>query len=296
MPYQAAPQNTAAFVGSVTGESAISECVVAGGVYPQDPGSTRYKLMYMNNPDDINELKAFKNCFVNTDTPGYQIVGTDPQGVTQDSLQSEAFYQSDLKLDPNIWNWADAAKTGWPRLHEMDAEGIRPPGTEGAPAEETPLQTTVPSGYQPIHTAEELLAAKNSSGKYILMQSISLFGKKAVDGSFLGNFSGELDGNGLTIREISGAPLFDRLSGTVKNLKVTDVTVERWKSDQGANALAKSLQNAKVSRLQLKNILLAGGDNTGALAGTAQNTTISEVWAEGLNINPYGPALLERQI
>ena len=96
--------------------------------------------------------------------------------------------------------------------------------------------------------------------------------------------------NGLTIREISGAPLFDRLSGTVKNLKVTDVTVERWKSDQGANALAKSLQNAKVSRLQLKNILLAGGDNTGALAGTAQNTTISEVWAEGLNINPYGPA------
>lgn len=290
MPYQAAPQNTAAFVGSVTGESAISECVVAGGVYPQDPGSTRYKLMYMNNPDDINELKAFKNCFVNTDTPGYQIVGTDPQGVTQDSLQSEAFYQSDLKLDPNIWNWADAAKTGWPRLHEMDAEGIRPPGTEGTPAEETPLQTTVPSGYEPIHTAEELLAAKNSSGKYILMQSISLFGKKAVDGSFLGNFSGELDGNGLTIREISGAPLFDRLSGSVKNLKVTDVTVERWKSDQGANALAKSLQNAKVSRLQLKNILLAGGDNTGALAGTAQNTTISEVWAEGLNINPYGPA------
>lgn len=290
MPYQAAPQNTAAFVGSVTGESAISECVVAGGVYPQDPGSTRYKLMYMNNPDDINELKAFKNCFVNTDTPGYQIVGTDPQGVTQDSLQSEAFYQSDLKLDPNIWNWADAAKTGWPRIHEMDAEGIRPPGTEGTPAEETPLQTTVPSGYEPIHTAEELLAAKNSSGKYILMQSISLFGKKAEDGSFLGNFSGELDGNGLTIREISGAPLFDRLSGTVKNLKVTDVTVERWKSDQGANALAKSLQNAKVSRLQLKNILLAGGDNTGALAGMAQNTTISEVWAEGLNINPYGPA------
>ena len=80
--------------------------------------------------------------------------------MTQDRLQSEAFYQSDLKLDPNIWNWADAAKTGWPRLHEMDAEGIRPPGTEGTPAEETPLQTTVPSGYEPIHTAEELLAAK----------------------------------------------------------------------------------------------------------------------------------------
>ena len=74
-------------------------------MYPQDPGSTRYKLMYMNNPDDLNELKAFKNCFVNTDTPGRHVVGTDPQGVTMDRLQSEAFYQSDMKLDPNIWNW-----------------------------------------------------------------------------------------------------------------------------------------------------------------------------------------------
>ena len=55
-------------------------------------------------------------------------------------------------------------------------------------------------------------------------------------------------------------------------------------------------KNAKVSRLQLKNILLAGGDNTGALAGTAQNTTISEVWAEGLNINLMDRLLLERQI
>ena len=90
MPYQAAPQNTAAFVGSVTGESAISECVVAGGVYPQDPGSTRYKLMYMNNPDDINELKAFKNCFVNTGHTGIPDCRYRSAGVTQDSLQSEA--------------------------------------------------------------------------------------------------------------------------------------------------------------------------------------------------------------
>ena len=34
---------------------------------------------------------------------------------------------------------------------------------------------------------------------------------------------------------------------------------------------------------------MAGGDYTGALAGTAQNSTVSEVWAEGLNVNPYGP-------
>ena len=86
-------------------------------------------------------------------------------------------YQSDLKLDPNIWNWADAKKDGLARLHEMDAEGIRPPGTEGAPAEETHYRRRFQAGYQPIHTAEELLAPKNSSGKYILMHSISLWEK-----------------------------------------------------------------------------------------------------------------------
>lgn len=57
--------------------------------------------------------------------------------------------------------------------------------------------------------------------------------------------------------------------------------------NQGANAFAKTLSGATVSKVALKNILVAGGNNTGALAGTAQNSTVSEVWAEGLNVNPY---------
>ena len=65
--------------------------------------------------------------------------------------------------------------------------------------------------------------------------------------------------------------------------------VEAWNSNQSANAIAKTLNGAKISRLALKNILVAGGENTGVLAGTAQNATISEVWAEGLKVNPYGP-------
>ena len=121
------------------------------------------------------------------------------------------------------------------------------------------------------------------------MSSISLYGADPQDGSFLGNFSGELDGNGLTIREVYGAPLFNTLSGTVKNLKLTDAEVEVWNHNQGANAFAKALNNATVSKVALKNILVAGGNNTGVLAGTAQNSRVSEVWAEGLNVNPYGP-------
>ena len=35
------------------------------------------------------------------------------------------------------------------------------------------------------------------------MSSISLYDAEPQDGSFLGNFKGELNGNGLTIREVT---------------------------------------------------------------------------------------------
>ena len=171
----------------------------------------------------------------------------------------------------------------------MPEEDVRAPETAPTPEEEIPMQETAPEGYTEIRTAEELLAIRDSSDKYILMSSISLYDAEPQDGSFLGNFKGELNGNGLTIREVYGAPLFNTLSGKVENLKLTDVKVEAWSQNQGANAFAKTLSGATVSKVALKNILVAGGNNTGALAGTAQNSTVSEVWAEGLNVNPYGP-------
>lgn len=288
IPYTVSPTNTAAFIGLATENSKISYSTVAGGVYPEDPSTSRYKLMYMKS-SDLNELKAFTNCFINTDTPGYDSVGSDPHGIKNDNLLTADFYANSMQLSSEVWDWSKASQNGYPGLKTMPTEGVRPPGTEVKPEEETPLQQSVPEGYQAIQTAEDLLAIRDGSGKYILMNSISLYGKKAQDGSFLGNFEGELDGNGLTIREIYGAPLFNNLSGIVNNLKVSDVKIEAWNSNQGANAIAKTLNGAKISRLALKNILVAGGDYTGALAGTAQNSTVSEVWAEGLNVNPYGP-------
>ena len=289
IPYTVSPANTAAFIGLATGESRVAYSTVAGGVYPEDPSTSRYKLMYMKNGSDLNELKPFTNCFINTDTPGYDSVGSDPKGVINEELLTADFYANSMQLNSDVWDWSKVSQNGYPGLKTMPTEGVRPPGTEVKPEEEAPLQQNVPAGYQAIRTVEELLAIRDGSGKYILMNSISLYGKKAQNGSFLGNFRGELDGNGLTIRELYGAPLFDTLSGTVNNLKVSDAKVEVWNSNQGANAIAKTLNGAKISRLALKNILVAGGESTGVLAGTAQNSTISEVWAEGLNVNPYGP-------
>ncbi len=289
IPYTVSPQNTAAFIGQASEDSKIQYSTAAGGVYPEDPSSTRYKLTHMDNSSNLNELKAFTNCFINTDTPGYDSIANDPKGVTHEALCGTEFYTNEMRLSQDVWDLSDVAGTGTPSLKTMPEEDVRAPETAPTPEEEIPMQETAPEGYTEIRTAEELLAIRDSSDKYILMSSISLYDAEPQDGSFLGNFKGELNGNGLTIREVYGAPLFNTLSGKVENLKLTDVKVEAWSQNQGANAFAKTLSGATVSKVALKNILVAGGNNTGALAGTAQNSTVSEVWAEGLNVNPYGP-------
>ena len=42
IPYTVSPQNTAAFIGQASEDSKIQYSTAAGGVYPEDPSSTRY--------------------------------------------------------------------------------------------------------------------------------------------------------------------------------------------------------------------------------------------------------------
>lgn len=289
IPYNKSPEYTSAFIGAVTGKSSITYSTAAGGVYPEDKAKSRYKLLYMKNSSDLTELKAFNNCFYSLDTPGTNISISDPRGVRHSEFSTASFYKGNMGLDEKKWDLSKVGVTGSPRLISMPESSVKPPSKEQFP-QETPLRTEVPEGYTEIHTIEDLLAAKGSGNKYILMQPISLYGQCAEGGSFLGDFSGTFDGNGLTISDMQGAPLFGTLSGTVENLKLADVKVERWSDNEAANAFATTLSGATVNRVALYNVLVAGGDKTASLAGEAQNSKVSEIWAEGLNVNPYGPA------
>lgn len=289
IPYNKSPEYTSAFIGAVTGKSSITYSTAAGGVYPEDAVKSRYKLLYMKNSSDLTELKAFNNCFYSLDTPGTNINTGDPNGVRHSTFSTGDFYQNTMRLDTKKWEWSKVGKTGSPRLISMPKNSVKPPVKEQLP-QDIPLRTEVPEGYIAINTVEQLLAAKGSSNKYILMQPISLYGQRAEGGSFLGDFSGTFDGNGLTIRDMQGAPLFGTLSGMVENLKLADVKVERWNDNEAANAFATSLSGATVNRVALYNVLVAGGNKTASLAGEAENSKISEIWAEELNVNPYGPA------
>ena len=289
IPYNKSPEYTSAFIGAVTGNSKITYSTAAGGVYPEDAVKSRYKILYMKNSSDRQELQAFTNCFYNRDTPGMNININDPKGVRHSELSTGDFYQNTMQLDAKKWEWSKAGTTGSPRLISMPESSVKPPSKEQA-LPEKPLRADVPEGYTAIYTVEELLAAKGSSNNYILMQPISLYGLRAEGGSFLGDFSGTFDGNGLTIRDMQGAPLFGTLSGMVENLKLADVKVERWNDNEAANAFATKLSGATVNRVALYNVLVAGGNKTASLAGEAENSKISEIWAEELNVNPYGPA------
>lgn len=94
-------------------------------------------------------------------------------------------------------------------------------------------------GYTPISSYSELLAIGNNlSGKYYLTQDITASGTMSPIGSDSYPFTGILDGNGYTIRNLSistyfyapyagrGVGLFARNSGIIRNLTLDNCTFD----------------------------------------------------------------------
>lgn len=141
--------------------------------------------------------------------------------------------------------------------------------------------------------------AENPSGKYILMNNISLEQVKLAEGQtsyIMKRFEGELDGNNQVIHGLR-ASLFDSISGTsskkavVKNLRVQNVFVNAGYKDifdwQGkpvlaeANGLAREVSNGRLETIYMNCVKLNGGGNTGALGGLVNETYIGKFgWKE----------------
>ena len=83
----------------------------------------------MDNSSNLNELKAFTNCFINTDTPGYDSIANDPKGVTHEALCGTEFYTNEMRLSQDVWDLSDVAGTGTPSLKTMPEEDVRAPET-----------------------------------------------------------------------------------------------------------------------------------------------------------------------
>lgn len=101
--------------------------------------------------------------------------------------------------------------------------------------QEVSTKTSVPSGYTPIYDAEDLQNMQEDlTANYILMNDIDLSGinwkpmQPSKTGVYTSGFTGTLDGNGFTIRNLTvngekydDGALFYQNEGTIQNLRVT---------------------------------------------------------------------------
>ena len=211
------------------------------------------------------------------------------------------FYRNKLKFDRTKWNFADVEKNGYPTLIWIAGEEPLPPLPQGSEVTKHPLLQENPLGYTEIRTpADFMKIANNPSGKYILMNNISLEQVKLPEGQtsyIMKRFEGELDGNNQVIHGLR-ASLFDSISGTsskkatVKNLRIQNVFVDAgMKTEYGltrrgeANGLAREISNGILNSIYMNVVKLNGGNNTAALGGLVDNTYIGKVWLEGIDIN-----------
>ena len=118
------------------------------------------------------------------------------------------------------------------------------------------------NGVTEIYTADQL-KNMSSSGNYRLMSDIDMTGTNWTSKTFSGN----LDGNGHTIRGLNKA-LFSTMSGTVSNLNINgDVTSQ--------SILANVINNGTVENVTISGSVNSTSSQVGALAGvTNGNTTI----------------------
>ena len=116
-------------------------------------------------------------------------------------------------------------------------------------------------GYTVIKTAQDLQNINNNlNGKYILMDNIDLSG---VSWTQLGQFTGEFNGNGYTIKNLT--------------------------SNTESAGLFSELNSATVRNLIIDNAEITGGREAGALAGGAtQGSYIHNVSVRNSEITTYG--------
>lgn len=119
-------------------------------------------------------------------------------------------------------------------------------------------------GYTKISSAADLLKMKDSDGKFYLTKDIDL--KSYDNWEEAIRFSGTLDGNGFSIKNLTSEDfgLFYSLTdATVKNLGVTNVKIKTKKS---VGALTNGCKNSTIENCYVTGTIESGG-HAGGIAG-----------------------------
>ena len=138
--------------------------------------------------------------------------------------------------------------------------------------------------YKDVSSIADFKAIKNSlSENYRLTTDLDF---RNATGFQLGNYSGKLNGDGHTIKNItinSGESLIATLTGTVENLMVENYT-KTSKTTYGG-LVSNASTNSRISNVHMKDVSVNASTYIGGLAGSASNAIIVDSSVTNFTVN-----------
>ncbi len=165
---------------------------------------------------------------------------------------NENFFKNTLGLDETIWDFSNVAQGGLPKLKRLDKNNV----------------TNIMNRME-IRTIDDFLNISNKlDGDYILMNDLDFTGFTKESGSSVitGIFTGRLDGNNKTIRNLTNYSLFEQFRGTAIHLNISDFE-NRRANENFVAAFAGQTYNATLRDMKFTNITLTGANNVAVVSG-----------------------------
>ncbi len=137
--------------------------------------------------------------------------------------------------------------------------------------------------FHPEIAIQKLIEELNDNKDITLMQNYDFSIIDNEDLVYVENYKGTLEGNDYTFKNLS-KPLFDTLTGKVKNLNIVNVAMEKT----GHGALANKAENAEVTSVYIDNVTRNAGDDSGqngGLIGSTVNTKVEACRVTNVTIN-----------
>lgn len=178
--------------------------------------------------------------------------------VTTEELNKQEFYTKKLGWSSDIWDFSNVEKGNLPKLKNLDSNNA-----------------TAMAQKNEISTIEDLKKINEAPDQiYTLKNDIDVNEMTEGNTIITANFTGRLEGNGHTIRNLN-KPLFNSLnSAVIRDIKIENATLNVRNS---RGALANEATNSKITNVHLKNLTMKTSSNeSGSLIGTLKGGSILE--------------------
>lgn len=242
--------------------------------------SNGYKL-YGNATKEVVE-KSFHNNYEVVEANGTAsnektgIIFTNRITAINRTALNSNFYSNNLRFNTNIWNFANVNGGGLPKLKNSDSNNVV---NALAKKEIASLKDFLSLDYSP-------------DDDYILTADIDFSGYSSTNTSvIMSAFTGSIEGNNHTIRNLNNHSLFANFKGNIQNLNIVNITNNR-ETENYVAAFASQTNGATLRNLKFENITLNGVHNIGVISGQdgkeSATSTFDRISVKNANVRGSG--------